>query len=324
MKIFITGVTGFLGDKLSDRLFKSGHEIGCYVRNISAGDKAENTEDMILGNKRSGMSLYFGDVTDFVAIRNSLREFQPDVVVHLASQTSVAYSFTHPFEVAQTNFIGTMNIVEAAREVMPDLKRFIWSGTAEEYGNQDEFPIKETSPLRAASPYGVTKIAAEKYLKYLFDAYDFPVTMFRNTNSYGRLNNHQFVIESMIFQMLNDTKIARFGDPEPIRDFLYSDDLLEAYVQAIESTSENLNGESINVSTGLGISIRDLANKISQKTNYKGEIKWDCFPKRAMEIKNLTMDNTKVKRIMNWEPKDSLDSGLDKTIKWWQSKLIQQ
>lgn len=321
MKIFITGVTGFLGDKLSDRLSKNGHEIGCFVRNVSAGDKAENTEDMILGDKRSGMALYFGDLTDFMAIRNSLREFLPDVVIHLASQTSVAYSFTHPFEIVHTNLVGTMNMAEASREELPNLKRFIWSGSAEEYGNQDEFPIIETAPLRAASPYGVAKIGSEKYLRYLYDAYNFPVVMFRNANSYGRLHNHQFIIESMIFQMLKQQETVRFGDPTPIRDFIYSDDLLDAYIKATESNSDEIHGEPMNVSTGKGISILDLAQKIAQKTNYKGKIEWNCFPKRAMEIKNLTMDNTKAKNLLKWNLKYSLDEGLDKTIDWWKIKL---
>jgi len=321
MKIFITGVTGFLGDKLSTVLSKKGHQIGAFVRNISTGDKAENTEELIRGEHGSDMSIYFGDLTDFLAIRNALRAFKPEVVVHLGSQTSVAYSFTHPFEIFHTNLVGTINMAEAAREELPDLKQFIWSGSAEEYGNQDEFPIKETAPLRAASPYGAAKIGAEKYLLYLFDAYNFPAVIFRNANSYGRLHNHQFVIESMIHQMLSQVKIAHFGDPEPIRDFLYSDDLLQSYVMAVESNSQNIHGEAINVSTGVGISIKDLAQKISDKTDFKGEKKWNCFPKRAMEIANLTMDNRKAKNLFQWEPEHTLDEGLDKTITWWKAKL---
>ena len=142
MRIFISGVTGFLGDKLADSLIKNGHEIGCLVRNISTGDKAENTESMIRGEKKSGMSLYFGDLTDFLAVRNALREYKPEIVIHLASQTSVAYSFTHPFEIVHTNMVGTMNMAHAASEEISNLRKFICSGSVEEYGNQKEFPIK--------------------------------------------------------------------------------------------------------------------------------------------------------------------------------------
>lgn len=316
MKIFVSGVTGFLGDTLVKKLINRGHEIGCFVRNVSRGDKADNTESLIQGSKKSGTSYYFGDLTDFFAIRNSLREFQPSVIVHLASQTSVAYSFSHPFEIMHTNLVGTMNMAIAASEEVPHLKNFIWSGSAEEYGNQTEFPIKETSQLVAASPYGVAKIGSEKYLRYMYEAHGFPVIIFRNANSYGRLHNHQFIIESMIYQMLRQ-KEARFGDPSPIRDFIYNEDLLDAYIMAAESDSDKILGESINVSLGVGIKIEDLAKKIAEKTNFHGEIKWNCFPKRALEIHNLTMDNSKAKSLLNWKPNYTLDMGLDKTIDWW-------
>lgn len=320
MKIFVTGVTGFLGDNLTKKLTLKGHEIGSFVRNVAKGDKADNTETLMQGGKKSGMSYYFGDLTDFFAIRNAIREFKPDVIVHLASQTSVAYSFTHPFEIMQTNMIGTMNMAIAASEEVPDLKHFIWSGSAEEYGNQKEFPIKETAPLIAASPYGVAKIGSEKYLRYLFDAYGFPVVIFRNANSYGRLYNHQFIIESMIYQMLTQ-KEAKFGDPTPIRDFVYNDDLLDAYIMAAESDSDKIHGESINVSTGVGIEIEDLGNMIAEKTGFDGNIQWNCFPKRALEIHNLTMDNSKAKSLLSWKPENTLGQGLDKTVEWWKKSI---
>ena len=122
--------------------------------------------------------------------------------------------------------------------------------------------------------------------------------------------------------MLKKQEVTRFGDPEPIRDFIYSDDLLSAYIAAVESNSDKILGESMNVSTGVGISIHDLANKIVQKTQFEGEIKWNCFPKRSLEIHNLTMDNTKVKNLLKWEPKYSLDDGLDTTINWWKQRTV--
>jgi nucleoside-diphosphate-sugar epimerase len=322
MRIFVTGMTGFLGGKLSQSLKERGHTIGGLVRNVSSADRptAENTEAMIRGNQFNGMSLYYGDLTDYLAVRDALKNFQPDIIIHLGAQTSVAYSFTHHTEVLNTNFLGSVNMAEAAREAVSNLKRFIISGSVEEYGNQDEFPIKEDAPLKAASPYGVAKIAAEKYIKYLFEAHKFPGVIFRNANSYGRRFNHQFVIESMIYQMLNQEPVARLGDPRPIRDFIYSDDLLSAYVMAAESQSDKINGESINVSSGEGISIKDLGHKIATYTNYKGEIKWYCYPPRALEIWNLTIDNTKAKNLLGWKPKYNLDKGLDETISYWKAK----
>ena len=203
MRIFVTGMTGFLGDQLATKLLERGHTLGTMARNVASADRpiAQNTESMIRGEKRKGVSYYYGDLTDYLNIQDILSNFKPEVIIHLAAQTSVAYSFTHSTEVFNVNFLGAVNMAEAARRTLPKLKKFIFSGSVEEYGIQDKFPSKETAELRAASPYGVAKIASEKYLKYLFDAYGFPSVIFRNANSYGRRYNHQFVIESIIYQM---------------------------------------------------------------------------------------------------------------------------
>jgi len=236
MRIFVTGMTGFLGDKLSERLLKKAHKIGTLARNVASSDRpiAQNTEAMIRGEKRKGVSYYYGDITDYLNLYDSLISFKPDVIIHLAAQTSVAYSFSHVTEVLNVNFYGVVNIAEAARRVVPNLKRFIFSGSVEEYGIQTKFPTKENAELMAASPYGVAKIASEQYLKYLHKAYGFPAIIFRNTNSYGRKHNHQFVIESMIYQMYCGKSPIKLGDPTPVRDFLLESDLLDAYVLAAE------------------------------------------------------------------------------------------
>ena len=155
-------------------------------------------------------------------------------------------------------------MAEAAKRAVPKLKRFIFSGSVEEYGIQTKFPSKETAELHAASPYAVAKIATEKHLKYLYDAYGFPSIMFRNANSYGRKYNHQFVIESIIYQMLQGKSPVKLGDPTPYRDFVFEPDLLSAYVLAAESNNKKLLGESINIGTGKSLSIKQLAEKLEK------------------------------------------------------------
>lgn len=319
MRVFITGMTGFLGNELATKLLEKGHQLGTLVRNIATSDRsiASNTESMIRGERKKGVSYYYGDVTDYVNIHDVLTDFKPDVIIHLAAQTSVAYSFTHTFEVFNVNFLGAVNFAEAARRMLPNLKRFIFSGSVEEYGIQSKFPTKENAELRAASPYGVAKIAAEKHLKYLYQAYKFPVIIFRNANSYGRKHNHQFVIESMIYQMCQGKSPIKVGDPTPIRDFIFEPDLLAAYVLAVESNNKNLLGESINIGTGKAISIRELAQKIAKITGYKGSIKWNSFPKRALEIPRLQVDNTKARKLLKWKPTVTLDEGLKITASYY-------
>ena len=322
MRIFITGTTGFLGQQLSKSLLKNGHKIGTLARNVAKSDRAiaSNTESMIQGEKNKGVSYYFGDLTDYLNIHDVLSNFKPDVIIHLAAQTSVAYSFTHTTEVFNVNFLGVVNMAEAARRVLPKLKRFIFSGSVEAYGIQTKFPTKEDVELRAASPYGVAKIASEKFLKYLNQAYGFPAIIFRNANSYGRQHNHQFVIESMMYQMYNGKSPIKLGDPTPIRDFVFEPDLLAAYQLAAESHNKKIIGESINIGTGKSISIRQLSEKIRKITGYKGKIQWNSFPKRALEIPKLEVDNSKAKKLLKWKPKVTLDEGLKITSSYYSGR----
>jgi len=323
MKIFLTGITGFLGQKLADTLIERGHEIGTLSRNIATGDRATSTESMIRGESKSGIKHYFGDLTDFLVISDALKDYSPDVIIHLGAQTSVAYSFTHMKEVFDVNFMGVFHMAEAARRQVPNLKRFVWSGSAEEYGIQPEnaYPTKEDDlQLHAASPYGVAKIAAENLLKYYYQAFGFPVIIFRNANSYGRKFSHQFVIEGIIYQMVKGNSPVKLGDPTPIRDFIFESDLLQSYVIATESENKSILGEAINITSGESISIKDLAEKIRAITGYKGEIQWNSFPKRALEIPKLSMDNTKAKKLLGWSPRVSLDEGLKITASYYMKK----
>ncbi len=322
MRIFITGMTGFLGQELSKILLEKGHKLGTLARNVATSDREEhatNTESLIRGEKHKGVSYFYGDLTDYLNIYDVLSNFKPDVIFHLAAQTSVAYSFTHTTEVFNVNFLGAVNMAEAARRAVPKLKRFIFSGSVEEYGIQKKFPSKETAELHAASPYAVAKIATEKYLRYLYDAYGFPAIIFRNANSYGRKFNHQFVIESIIYQMVKGKSPIKLGDPTPYRDFVFQPDLLSAYVLAAESNSKKLLGESINIGTAKSLTIRQLAEKIRKITGYKGKIQWNSFPKRALEIPKLEVDNTKARKLLKWTPKYSLDKGLKITASYYQN-----
>ncbi|AJM91285.1 NAD-dependent epimerase/dehydratase family protein [Nitrosopumilus piranensis] len=319
MKIFVTGMTGFLGDQLGSKLLQKGHTLGTLVRNVSSSDRAlaPNTESMIRGDKKKGISYFYGDLTDYLTIQDALSSFKPDVIIHLGAQTSVAYSFTHVTEVLNVNFMGVVNMAEAARRTLPKLKHFIFSGSAEEYGVQTKFPIPENVELQAASPYAVAKIASEKFLKYLYDAYGFPAIIFRNANSYGRKHNHQFVIESIIHQMYNNKSLIKLGDPRPSRDFVFEPDLLAAYILAAESKNNKLHGESINISTGRAVTIKELALKLARITGYKGKIQWNSFPKRAMEIPKLQMSNSKAIKLLKWKPSVTLDQGLKITASYY-------
>jgi nucleoside-diphosphate-sugar epimerase len=260
----------------------------------------------------------FGDLRDHFAIRKVIREVQPDAVIHLASISPVSYSYDHPIEAIETNFLGTVNLAESCLREIPHFKHFLFAGTSEEYGNQENVPLKETAKLHPNSPYAVSKVAADKYLQYMHDAYDFPVTVLRNFNTYGRKDNTHFVVERIIVQMLQGN-VVRLGDPTPIRDLMYVDDHVNSYLACLDS--DKAVGETFNFCTGRGVSIAQLVELIKQPTGFKSEIIWNTIPKRPLDIAVLIGDYSKAKRILGWDSKFTLETGMKLTADFWRNKL---
>jgi len=296
MRIFVTGIEGFIGSYLASKL--SHHEI--YGLSLDGSDNP---------------NILKGDIRDFDRVKEILEEVQPDIIIHLASITAVKDSFDYPLEVFETNCLGTVNIATAALQACPNLQKFIFSGTVEEYGNQDTSPIKETAQLNPNSPYGVAKVGAEKYLRMLYEVYGFPCVLLRQTNTYGRKGCKVFVMEHIITQMLQRKDPVLMGFPEPIRDFMYIDDLLAFYELAVEVDVPL--GTPMNISTGEGISIRELVEKIAGLLDYHGQINYYTTSLRPVEIDSLVCDNGRATSLTSWRPKTDLDTGLRRTIEIW-------
>ena len=309
MKVLVTGGNGFIGSHLVRLLGESEHDVYCLERYV--------TGRYVLGGQRL-VKTVFGDLRDHFAVRKVVREVQPDAVIHLASISAVSYSYDHPIEVLETNFLGTVNLAESCLREIPHFKHFLFAGTSEEYGNQENVPIKETAELYPNSPYAVSKVAADKHLQYMRDAYDFPVTILRNFNTHGRRDNTHFVVERTIVQMLKG-KTVRLGDPMPIRDFMYVDDHVNSYLACLEN--EKAVGEIFNFCTGRGVSIAQLVGSIKKLTGNESEVIWNTIPERPLDIAVLVGDNSKAKRILGWEPKFTLEEGLKLTIDLWRNNL---
>ncbi len=306
-RLLVTGGSGFIGSHLIPKLAELGHEVYSLERYV--------TGRYVLGAKTMTV---FGDLRDSFTIRKLVREAQPDAVIHLASISPVAYSYDHPQEVFDVNTLGTINLAEACLREVPHFKHFLFAGTSEEYGNQTEFPIKEDAELRPNSPYSVSKVAADKYLEYMRDAYDFPVTVLRSFNTYARKDNVHFVVERTITQMLQD-KTVKLGDPTPVRDLLYIDDHVDAYMTCLDN--EKARGDVFNFCTGRGVSIKELVDQIASLVDFDGEIIWGTIPARPLDVKKLVGSYEKAKRVLGWKPKYTLEEGLKKTVDFWKNKL---
>jgi GDP-mannose 4,6-dehydratase len=304
----MTGVTGTIGSQLAEELLKNGEEIHSLERYVTGRYSLDHNGKVRIVN---------GDLRDFSAVRHIVEEVQPEIVIHLAATTAVSYSYDHPHEVMETNLMGTINLAEACRTLVPHLKQFLFASTSETYGN-GPLPKKEDTVQTPNSPYSVSKQAAERYLVYLRDAYKFPVTILRPFNTYGRKNNQHFVVERMIVQMLNGNKV-RLGDPDAVRDLLYIDDHVKAYTTCFNNSKAL--GETFNFCTGKSISIRELSKKVAAITGFKGEVLWHQTPARPLDIKRLVGSYEKAKDVLGWRPKFDLDRGLKRTVDHWKENL---
>jgi dTDP-glucose 4,6-dehydratase len=308
LKILVTGATGFVGVHIVPELIKRKYNVFILERYVPG------RYDL---GKRKDVKKVFGDIREYFAIKQVIHDVQPDVVIHLVAISPVAYSFDRPHEVLETNLLGTVNLAEACLREVPDFQHFLFASTSETYGNGPS-PKTEKTQQNPNSPYAVSKLACEKYLFYLRDAYGFPMTILRNFNTYGRKDNAHFVVERTIVQMLQE-EVVRLGDPTPKRDFLYIDDHVNSYLTCIQNPEAK--GEVFNFCTGRETSIEQLIDLIAKLTDFKGEILWNTVPARPLEIKEVVGDYSKAKRILGWQPQFALEEGLKLTVGLWKTSL---
>lgn len=309
LKVFVTGATGFIGSHLVPELVKRGHDVYSFERYV--------TGRYVLGQRRD-VKTVFGDVKEYYMIKQALRGVQPDIVIHLAAISPVAYSYDHPHEVIETNFLSTVNLAEACLREVPHFRHFLFASTSETYGNGPN-PKVEGTEQNPNSPYSVSKVACEKYLLFMRDAYGFPITILRNFNTYGRKDNTHFVVERTIVQMLQNESVG-LGDPTPIRDFEYIDDHVNSYLLCLDNPKAK--GEVFNFCTGRSVSVEQLVDQISKLIGSESEVIWNTIPARPLDIKELVGNYSKAKKMLGWEPKFALEEGLKLTIGFWRSKLF--
>ena len=300
MRYLITGVAGFLGSALANSLAANGHNV-IGIDDLSTGDP----------NKlNSGVIFNRGDVNDRPKLWTLLQEV--DCVYHLAARVIVPESILYPREYNQVNVGGTVTLMEAMRDVGVRRVVFISSGTV--YGNQPVQPVSENSIPNPRSPYAVSKLAAEFYVKSIGSLWGIETVSLRVFNAYGPGQHHPPVhtpvIPAFLRQAWENGTIVIHGDGNQTRDYVYLDDVVSAMVAA--STAPEVNQLTINVGSGTEISIRDLAKEVVEVTGGKPEIVYN--PRNEGGLSRLCADLTLAREKLGYEPKVSLTEGLRLTF----------
>lgn len=308
-KVLVTGAGGFIGSHLIERLVQLGADVIGFVRYNSRNDWG--LLEIIPPHMLDSLEVVSGDLMDFDAVSSAAKDV--DVIFHLGSLISIPYSYNRPRDTIENNIISTLNILTAARE--QGVEKIVHTSSSEVYGTAQYVPIDEKHPLQGQSPYSASKIAADKIAESFYCSFDLPVATIRPFNTFGPRQSARAIIPTIITQAIEQETI-KLGSLFPTRDYTYVKDTVNGFIKIAESDSSV--GEVINIGSNFEISMGDLADKISNLLNKKISIIQDPSRVRPLksEVQRLWCDNSKAKRLIDWEPKVSLDQGLQETIDW--------
>lgn len=313
-RILITGAGGFIGSHLTERLVELNAEVKCFVKYNSRSEWGYL--DSLSEERKQCVSIFSGDLKVPDAVRKAMKEV--DVVFHLGALISIPYSYINPRDVIDTNVIGTLNVLTAAKET--EVKRVIHTSTSEVYGTAKYVPIDEEHPLNGQSPYSASKIAADKIAESFYLSYGLPVTIIRPFNTYGPRQSARAIVPTIITQALTKEEIL-LGALNPTRDLTYVSDVVDAFIKIAEC--KKCVGEVLNIGSNFEISIGDLTEKIITIIGKKNKIKLDkkrLRPEKS-EVERLRCNNEKARKLLGWIPTTSLDAGLKSTINWISKNL---
>lgn len=315
LKVVVTGADGFIGSHLVERLVRFGHDVRAFVfynSNNSWGWLDDCAPDV-----KGHFDVFAGDIRDFHGVHRALAS--RDVVIHLAALIAIPYSYHSPDAYVETNVRGTLNVLEAARDL--GLSKVIHTSTSEVYGTARFVPITEDHPLQSQSPYSATKVGADHIALSYYASFGTPVAVIRPFNTYGPRQSARAVIPTIITQIAAGSRQIRLGSLSPTRDFSYVADTVEGFLKAI--TSAAIVGGVTNLGSGFEISIGDTAQLIAELMGANVDIICEAERVRpkGSEVERLLSSNALAQERMQWSPVltgiDGFRQGLIKTISWF-------
>jgi dTDP-glucose 4,6-dehydratase len=314
-KILITGAGGFIGSHLTEELVKQGYKVKAFIKYNSFN--TWGWLDILPENIMKELEVFSGDIRDPNGVRESMKGI--DEIYHLAALIAIPFSYHSPDSYVDTNIKGTLNILQAARDI--ETSRVLITSTSEVYGTAQYVPIDEKHPLQGQSPYSATKIGADRLAESFYRSFNMPITIVRPFNTYGPRQSARAVIPTIITQLLAGKEEVRLGSLTPTRDFNYVKDTVNGFIQIAKS--DKTIGEEINIATQQEISIGQLAEELIRQIAPKARIVCDeqrLRPEKS-EVNRLLGSNEKIKRLTEWKSNYTFEQGLAETIGFFRENL---
>ncbi len=314
-KVLVTGSEGFIGSHLTETLVRSGYDVRAFVlyNSFNSWGWLDRCADDVKGQ----FEVFTGDVRDPNGVRTAMKDC--DAVLHLAALIAIPFSYHSPDTYVDTNIKGTLNIVQAARDL--EVSKVVHTSTSEVYGTAKFVPITEEHPLQGQSPYSASKIGADQIALSFHKSFDTPVTVLRPFNTYGPRQSARAVIPTIITQIASGARKIKLGAVSPTRDFNYVTDTATGFCAALES--DRGIGDVINIGSNFEISIKDTALNIADGMGCEIEIETDEQRLRPdnSEVERLWAANDKALKLLGWQPAygglEGFLRGLGETIDWY-------
>jgi UDP-glucose 4-epimerase len=308
MRILVTGGAGFIGSHIVDQCIAAGHEVAIVDNLWEEGGGKE-------GNLNPKARFFHADITDEARLQSIFDEIRPEVVSHQAAQHSVAISTRDPRLDARVNVLGLLNVLTNCTRA--GTRKIIFASSGATYGTPARLPIDEEVPQRPESPYGITKMVAEYYLRYWQEANNLTYTALRYGNVYGPRqdpNGEAGVIAIFAKRFLDHNTVRIDWDGEQKKDYVYVEDVARANLLAIEHGDNDI----FCLGTGRAASVNELYQVLAKITGYKPEV--IRAPKRPGDIYLAYFDCSKAERVLGWKPQVTLEEGIEKTVEFFRAK----
>lgn len=309
LRVMITGGAGFIGSHLADALLEMGNTVICYDDFNSYYTGKERNVQHNLNNPN--YHLIKADVLDFDNLFHAIHGV--DVIFHLAAQAGIRYSVEHPQEVAKINIMGTLILLNAARQ--QKVKKIIFASSSSVYGNPQYMPTDENHPTNPISPYGASKLSAEKYCLIYHKLYNMNIVILRYFTVYGPRQRPDMAIRKFIRLVFNNKPPVIYGDGTQTRDFTYVDDIIQGTVSVAEM--EDVDGEIFNLGGGHSVSVRHLVQLLIELAGKEGKIQPEYVPAKLGDVKDTHADITKARNFLRYEPQSYLENGLRNFLEWY-------